>query len=96
MCRNIRPLFNFEPPTTDAEIRNASLQFIRKIGGFTKPSLANEEAFDRALEEIAAATARFIAALETSAAPRTREAVAARAGARAAKRRAEHPSDALT
>ncbi len=85
MCRNIRPLFNFEPPATDVEIRNASLQFVRKICGFSKPSLANAEAFDRAVDEIAASSRDFIAALETSAAPRNREAVAARAKARARK-----------
>jgi hypothetical protein len=86
MCRNIRPLFNFEPPTTESEIRDASLQFVRKISGFSKPSQANEEAFRRAVDEIAASSRAFMAALETSAAPRSREDVAARAKARNAKR----------
>jgi hypothetical protein len=86
MCRNIRPLFNFEPPATEDEIRNASLQFVRKISGFTKPSQTNAEAFDRAVQEIASSARELIASLSTSAAPRDREEVAARAKARSAKR----------
>jgi hypothetical protein len=89
MCRNIRPLFNFEPPATDDEIRNASLQFVRKISGFGKPSHANEEAFDRAVEDITRAARELMESLKTSAAPRDREEVAARAKARAAKRFAD-------
>lgn len=73
MCRNIRPLFNFAPPATPEEIRAASLQFVRKVSGSTKPSEANREAFDRAVEEIAAVTARLLDELSTSAPPRTRE-----------------------
>ncbi|HEV3152173.1 MAG TPA: DUF2277 domain-containing protein [Candidatus Baltobacteraceae bacterium] len=86
MCRNIRPLFNFQPPATDAEIRDASLQFVRKISGFSKPSHANEEAFHRAVDEIAASARELIASLSTTAAPRDRQEVAARAKARSAAR----------
>ncbi len=86
MCRNIRPLFNFEPPATDDEIRNASLQFVRKISGFSKPSHANQEAFDRAVDEIAHAAHHLMASLKTTVTPRDREEVAARAKARSAKR----------
>lgn len=86
MCRNIRPLFNFEPPATEDEIRDASLQFVRKISGFTKPSHTNAEAFDRAVQEITSSARELIASLSTSAAPRDREEVAARAKARSAKR----------
>ena len=86
MCRNIRTLFNFDPPATDEEIRAASLQFVRKLSGFTKPSQANEEAFDRAIEEVAGVARRLIDSLVTSAAPRDREEWAARAKARAAER----------
>ena len=86
MCRNIRPLFNFEPPATEDEVRNASLQFVRKISGFSKPSQSNSEAFERAVEEITASARELIASLSTSAAPRDREEVAAQAKARAAKR----------
>lgn len=86
MCRNIRPLFNFEPPATESEIRDASLQFVRKISGFTKPSHANAEAFDRAVEDITASARELIASLSTSAAPRDRAEVAARAKERSAKR----------
>jgi hypothetical protein len=86
MCRNIHTLFNFEPPATGEEIRDASLQFVRKISGFTKPSRANEEAFDRAVDEVAAATSRLLEALVTSATPKDREVEAERARARAAKR----------
>jgi hypothetical protein len=83
MCRNIRPLFNFEPPVTEDEVRAASLQFVRKISGFHKPSKANEASFQAAVEEIANASARLLDALETSAAPRNREEEAAKAKARA-------------
>ena len=86
MCRNIRPLFNFEPPATEDEVHNASLQFVRKISGFTKPSHANEEAFNLAVDEITSCARKLIASLSTSAAPRDREDVAARAKARAARR----------
>jgi len=86
MCRNIRPLFNFDPPATDEEIRAAALQFVRKISGATRPSKANEAAFGRAVDEVAAAARRLVDALVTSAPPRTREDVAAKARARAALR----------
>jgi hypothetical protein len=86
MCRNIRPLFNFDPPVTDQEVRAASLQFVRKISGFTKPSKANEEAFDQAVDEVAAAARRLIDALVTSAPARDRDIEAAKAKARAAER----------
>ncbi|MGH9745159.1 MAG: DUF2277 domain-containing protein [Candidatus Acidiferrales bacterium] len=86
MCRNIKMLFNFEPPVTDEEIRNASLQFVRKISGFNKPSKANEAAFDAAVDEIAGASARLLHALQTSATPRNREEEAAKAKERSAAR----------
>jgi len=86
MCRNIRPLFNFDPPTTDEEVRAASLQFVRKISGFTKPSRANEDAFNRAVDEVAAAARTLVDSLTTSAPPRDREVEAAKAKARAAER----------
>jgi hypothetical protein len=86
MCRNIHTLFNFEPATTDDEVRAASLQYVRKISGFTKPSLANEAAFERAVEEVSAASRRLIDSLVTSAPAKDREAEAERARARAAKR----------
>ena len=86
MCRNIRTLFNFDPPATDEEIRAASLQFVRKLSGFDKPSRANEAAFDSAIDEVAAVARRLIDDLVTQAAPRNREEVAARARAEAAKR----------
>jgi len=86
MCRNIRPLFNFAPPVTDDEIRAASLQFVRKVSGFARPSATNEAAFAAAVEEIAAATRRLLGDLTTSAAPRDRETVAAQARARSALR----------
>ena len=86
MCRNIRPLFNFEPPVTDDEVRAASLQFVRKISGFTKPSKANEAAFDRAVEEVADAARRLVDSLVTTAPARDREVEAAKARARAAER----------
>ena len=86
MCRNIRPLFNFDPPVTPEEIRAASLQFVRKISGFSKPSLANEAAFLAAVDEVAAISARLIHSLETSAPPKNREQEAIKAKARAAAR----------
>ena len=86
MCRNIQNLFNFEPPTTEDEVRAASLQYVRKVSGFTKPSQANEEAFARAVDEVAEATSRLLASLVTSAAPKDREVEAARRRARGAKR----------
>jgi hypothetical protein len=86
MCRNIHTLFNFEPPATDEEVRDAALQYVRKISGFTKPSKVNEEAFARAVDEVAAATSRLVAELVTSAPPKDREVEAERARARAAKR----------
>lgn len=86
MCRNIRTLFNFEPPATDEEIRAASLQFVRKLSGFSKPSQSNEAAFERAIEEVAASARTLIDALVTSSPPRDREEEAVRARARAAKR----------
>jgi hypothetical protein len=79
MCRNIKTLFNFEPPATDAEVHDASLQFVRKLSGFTKPSKANEEAFELAVEEIAAAARTLIDSLVTTADPRDREVEAERA-----------------
>ena len=86
MCRNIRILFNFDPPVTDEEIRAASLQFVRKISGFTKPSKANEAAFLAAVDEVATISTRLLHSLETSAPPRNREEEAARAKACAARR----------
>ena len=86
MCRNIRPLYNFEPPATDDEVRDAALQYVRKISGFTKPSAANEEAFDRAVDAVAAATAELIGDLTTKAPPKDREVEAAMARARSAHR----------
>lgn len=86
MCRNIRTLFNFEPPVTEEEVRAASLQFVRKISGFNKPSKANEPAFGRAVDEIADASMRFLRGLETSAPPKNRDAEAAKAKARASLR----------
>ena len=86
MCRNIHTLFNFQPPATAEEVRDASLQYVRKVSGFAKPSRANEEAFDRAVDDVAVATQRLLDALVTSAAPKDREVEAARARERAAKR----------
>ena len=86
MCRNIKPLFNFDPPVTPEEVQNASLQFVRKISGFHKPSKANEAAFLGAVEEIAKASARLIHSLETNAPPKNREEEATKAKARAAAR----------
>jgi len=86
MCRNIKTLFNFDPPATELEIRDASLQFVRKLSGFTVPSKANEEAFERAIEDIAASARVLIQALVTKAEPRSREGEAAKAKSRAAGR----------
>ena len=86
MCRNIHTLYNYEPPATNEEIRDASLQYVRKLSGFTKPSQANEAAFARAVDEVAAASRHLLEQLVTSAAPKNREAEAERARARAAKR----------
>lgn len=86
MCRNIKTLFNFDPPVTAEEVQNASLQFVRKISGFTKPSRANEAAFLAAVDEIAAVSTRLIYSLETNALPRNREEEAAKAKARGAAR----------
>jgi hypothetical protein len=86
MCRNIHTLFNFEPEATDEEVRGAALQYVRKISGFTKPSRANEAAFELALNEVAAASKRLLDSLVTTAAPKDREVEAERARARAAKR----------
>jgi hypothetical protein len=86
MCRNIKTLFNFSPPVTDDEIRAASLQFVRKISGFTKPSKGNEAAFLEAVEKVAEVSARLLRQLETSAPPKNREEEAAKARARAAVR----------
>ena len=86
MCRNIKPLFNFDPPATDEEIRASSLQFVRKLSGFNKPSQANQAAFERAIDDVTAVARRLVDSLTTTAPPRDREAVAARARAEAAKR----------
>jgi hypothetical protein len=86
MCRNIKTLFNFEPPATEEEVRAAALQFVRKISGFNKPSKANEAAFYSAVDEIARISGRLLASLESTAAPKNREAEEARAKARAAQR----------
>lgn len=86
MCRNIHVLFNFEPPATEDEIRAAALQYVRKVSGYAKPSQANAEAFDRAVDDVAAATVGMIAALQTDRPPRNREDEAAKARARAVKR----------
>jgi hypothetical protein len=89
MCRNIKTLFNFEPPVTEADIHAASLQFVRKISGFTRPSKANEAAFNAAVDDIARTTARLLLSLETTSAPKDRQVEAARAKARAAQRFAQ-------
>ena len=86
MCRNIRPLFNFEPPATEAEIRSAALQFVRKVSGSTRPSKRDEAAFERAVEDVAAVVTNLLEALETTQQPRDREIEAAKARARAAIR----------
>jgi hypothetical protein len=86
MCRNIRTLYNFEPPATDDEVRAAAEQYVRKISGFSKPSQANEDAFARAVDEVSAASARLLGQLVTNAPPKDREVEAAKARARAAER----------
>jgi hypothetical protein len=86
MCRNIKTLFNFDPPVTDDEVRNASLQFVRKITGFNKPSKANEDSFLGAVDEVAAVSMRLLRSLETNAVPKNREEEAAKARARSAER----------
>ncbi len=86
MCRNIKPLFNFTPPATSDEVRASALQFVRKVSGFTKPSKANEQAFDDAIDEVTAAARRLIASLVTAAPPRNRDEFAAKARERAAGR----------
>lgn len=86
MCRNIKTLFNFDPPATELEIRDASLQFVRKLSGFTVPSKANEAAFDQAVEEVAQAARRLIRTMVTNAEPRNREIEAAKARERSAQR----------
>lgn len=86
MCRNIRTLYNFEPPATEEEVHDAALQFVRKISGFTKPSQQNAEAFERAVDEISAASRRLLAELVTTAAPKDREVEAAKRRERSARR----------
>jgi hypothetical protein len=86
MCRNIRTLYNFDPPATAEEVRAAAVQYVRKISGFNKPSRSNEEAFERAVEAVAAASEQLLADLQTSAPPKDREVEAAKARARAAQR----------
>jgi hypothetical protein len=86
MCRNIRTLFNFDPPATDEEVRDAALQFVRKLSGFNAPSKANREAFDNAVDEVAAVAHRLFESLETTAQPKDREEEAAKARARSAER----------
>jgi hypothetical protein len=92
MCRNIKTLFNFDPPATDEEIRAAALQFVRKASGFTKPSEANRAAFDQAIDEVAATTRKLLDSLVTQAPPHNREEEAAKAHARALKRFGPHPA----
>jgi hypothetical protein len=86
MCRNIRPLYNYDPPATSEEVRSAALQYVRKISGYNKPSQVNQEAFDRAVDEIAHASQHLLDALQTAAPPKDREIEAAKARARAAQR----------
>ena len=86
MCRNIRTLFNYAPSATDEEVRAASLQFVRKVSGFNKPSLANQEAFDRAIDEVAQAARKLLDSLTTTAPPKDRDTEAAKARLRAAER----------
>ena len=86
MCRNIHTLFNFEPPATDDEVRDAALQYVRKVSGFSKPSQANAEAFERAVDDVAAVSARLLGELVTNAPPKDREVEAAKAKARSAAR----------
>ena len=92
MCRNIKTLFNFDPPVTEDEVRAASLQFVRKISGFNKPSKANEAAFLAAIEEVASVSTRLLHSLETTAPPKSREEEAAKARARAAERFGDRPA----
>ena len=92
MCRNIRTLYNFDPPTTEQEVQAAALQFVRKISGFNKPSQANEAAFNTAVTQVAEVSMRLLQALETSATPKSREEEAAKARARAAERFGNQPS----
>ncbi len=92
MCRNIRTLHNFDPPATDEEVRAAALQYVRKISGASKPSRANQEAFERAVDAVAAASARLLGELKTSAPPRDREVERARARARAEQRFSRSPA----
>ena len=92
MCRNIRTLYNFEPPATDEEIRAAALQYVRKISGFATPSAANSEAFDRAVDQVARTSATLLAELVTTAAPKDRETEAARAHERAVRRFGARPA----
>jgi len=92
MCRNIHTLFNFEPPATEDEVRDAALQYVRKISGFTKPSRANEVAFERAVDEVTAATARLVDGLVTNAPPRDREVEARRKRERATTRQQGGPA----
>ena len=89
MCRNIRPLYHFEPPVTSEEVRAASLQFVRKVSGFTRPSAANRDAFDRAVDDVGMVVQRLLDSLVTAAPPKNREAEAVKARARAAKRYGE-------
>ncbi len=96
MCRNIRTLFNFEPPATEDEVRSAALQFVRKISGFNTPSRANEAAFEAAVDRVFEATCTLLGALETSAAPKDREVEAAKTRARAAKRFGTRAAEAAT
>jgi len=95
MCRNIKTLFNFDPPATEQEIRDASLQFVRKLSGFTKPSQANEAAFDVAIDQVADAARKLLSSLTTNAEPRDREEVAARAKAKAIERFGLQPKPKL-
>jgi len=95
MCRSIKPLFNFEPPVTDADVRAASLQFVRKISGFHKPSKSNEPVFLEAVDEISAIAARLLDTLETSAPPKNRQEEDAKARARAARRQIPDDSPAV-
>ena len=92
MCRNIRPLFHFEPPVTSDEVRNASLQFVRKVSGFTKPSAANQASFDQAVDEVAAAVHRLMGALVTTRRPRTARSRLPRHGSASAKRYGRPPA----
>ncbi len=86
MCRNIKPLYHFDPPTTDDEVRNASLQFVRKVSGFSKPSVANQVAFDHAVEEVSAAIRELLGSLTTAAPPKNRDIEAAKARVRSVRR----------